>query len=165
MKFSTSILSAVLALSACSSTYAFSAQRSILSLVKNNSVRSSPLASTVENTKGIASADTIATNAAVNGLNDTACQPLSPEFQAARDAVVQKFTTALPDPALEKPLVHFMEEYFAVLDTASKSGMKNPEGSDITAQQAMKMMGETLQYGGWLLFRSQWWRSNKLSRL
>lgn len=108
----------------------------------------SRLASTVEKTEsGSSSSDAVAANAAANGLNDTARQPLSPEFQAARDAAVSKLTADLPNPALEKPLVHFMEEYFAAVDTAAKSGAKNPDGSDITAMQAMKEMGRTLGFG------------------
>lgn len=60
---------------------------------------------------------------------------------------VGKFSESLPDKSLEKPLVHFMTEYFGALDAANKAGAKNPDGSDITAQQAVKEMIGTLGYG------------------
>lgn len=53
----------------------------------------------------------------------------------------------LPNAALEGPLVHFMDEYFHALSIASRSGSKNPDGSNITAAQATKTMMTTLRYG------------------
>mmetsp|Transcript_11015 Transcript_11015/g.27092 ORF Transcript_11015/g.27092 Transcript_11015/m.27092 type:complete len:466 (-) Transcript_11015:240-1637(-) len=156
MRFSTSILSTVLVLAASSSTcHGFGAHRTgpSSSLAQNSPGRSttfSRLASTVEKTESSPSssdAATVAANAAANGLNDTGRRPLSPDFQTARDAAVSKLTADLPDPSLKVPLVHFMEEYFAAVDTAAKSGAKNPDGSDITAMQAMNEMGRTLGYG------------------
>mmetsp|Transcript_17429 Transcript_17429/g.37640 ORF Transcript_17429/g.37640 Transcript_17429/m.37640 type:complete len:464 (+) Transcript_17429:144-1535(+) len=156
MKFSTSILSAALVLGASSSTYAFSAQKSAQSLTRNTSFRStvSRLASTTE-AKAAATEDSKANvviaadddDAAANGLNDTGRMPLTPEFQMARDAAVSKLTSSLPNPALEKPLVYFMDEYFSSLATAAKSGVKNKDGSDVTPEQALKQMGSTLNYG------------------
>jgi glycerol-3-phosphate O-acyltransferase len=48
---------------------------------------------------------------------------------------------------LEKPLVHFVQEYFAALAAAAQAGSKNPDGSDITAQQAAEQMLGTLDLG------------------
>ena len=156
MKFSTAILSAALVLSASSSSYAFTAQRSLTRTAIVRSTASSRLSSStpqVEPAEALTPSqstnkddDTIATIAAANGLNDTSSS-LSPEFQAACDAAISKLTASLPNPALEKPLTHFMTEYFGALDTAAKAGNKNADGSDITPQQAMKEMGTTLQYG------------------
>ena len=156
MKFSTAILSAALVLSASSSSYAFTAQRSLTRTAIVRSTASSRLSSStpqVEPAEALTPSqstnkddDTIATNAAANGLNDTSSS-LSPEFQAACDAAISKLTASLPNPALEKPLTHFMTEYFGALDTAAKAGNKNADGSDITPQQALKEMGTTLQYG------------------
>mmetsp|Transcript_3544 Transcript_3544/g.7742 ORF Transcript_3544/g.7742 Transcript_3544/m.7742 type:complete len:451 (+) Transcript_3544:163-1515(+) len=149
MKFSTSILTAALVLGASSSTYAFSTQQS--TLTRNNIGRSSslgPLASSTEDKVETAAASSSTAATPANGLNDTAPgsrTPLTPEFQAVRDAAVGQLK--LPNPALEKPLVHFMDEYFASLCTAAAAGAKNPDGSEITAQQAGKMMMTTLSYG------------------
>jgi len=145
MKFSTAILSVALALSASSTTHAFT------SSTINNSVRriSSLGAAEIKEASTNSSKDTTSTtaaNAATNGLNDTS-STLSPEFEGARDMAIAKLSASLPNPALEKPLAHFMSEYFAALDTAAKAGNKNADGSDITAEQAMKEMGRTLQYG------------------
>ena len=73
--------------------------------------------------------------------------PMDDEFQGARDAAVSALTSQLPNPALEGPLVHFMDEYFHALYTASNSGSKNPDGSEITAKQATQNMMSTLSYG------------------
>jgi len=40
-----------------------------------------------------------------------------------------------------------MDEYFASLATAAKSGVKNADGSGVTAEQAMRNMGGTLNFG------------------
>ncbi|KAL3808085.1 hypothetical protein ACHAXA_006847 [Cyclostephanos tholiformis] len=72
---------------------------------------------------------------------------LDPEFQSARDASVAKLSSSLPSPSLERPLVHFVDEYFRALCEASANGSKNPDGSDITASQASRMMLTTLGYG------------------
>lgn len=147
MKFSTSILSAALVLGASSSTYAFSAQ----SLARNTAFRSTTarLAASTTETKAAADKDSKAdaADAPASGLNDTGRTPLTPEFQMARDAAVSKLSSTLPNPALEKPLVYFMDEYFSSLATAAKSGVTNADGSAVTAEQAMKNMGGTLNFG------------------
>eukprot|EP00581_Thalassiosira_minuscula_P011175 CAMPEP_0183721002 /NCGR_PEP_ID=MMETSP0737-20130205/13452_1 /TAXON_ID=385413 /ORGANISM="Thalassiosira miniscula, Strain CCMP1093" /LENGTH=456 /DNA_ID=CAMNT_0025950961 /DNA_START=136 /DNA_END=1506 /DNA_ORIENTATION=+ len=148
MKFSTAILSAALVIGASTTSNAFSSQKSSLA---RNAVRihSAPLSSTTEgDTTAATSADTTAAeNAAANGLNDTGRAPLTPEFQGARDAAAAMLTKSLPNPALEKPLMHFMDEYFASLATSAKAGNKNLDGSEVTAEQAMKTFMSTLQYG------------------
>lgn len=152
MKFCASILAAALVASISNSANAFTTQQSAPSLTRNtNNERCfAPLASTTEDQQQVETSASNDSGAASNnnGLNDTAPgarTPLSPDFQAARDAAVGQLK--LPNPALEKPLVHFMDEYFAACATASASGAKNPDGSEITAQQALKMMGTTLSYG------------------
>mmetsp|Transcript_41502 Transcript_41502/g.74813 ORF Transcript_41502/g.74813 Transcript_41502/m.74813 type:complete len:462 (-) Transcript_41502:124-1509(-) len=154
MKFSTSILSAVLVLSASTSTtYGFSNQmESFRKVYPSVTPNTAPLASTAEETSASTTTTVAATitpdeNASANGLNDTSSPTLSPEFQKARDTAVSMLTTSLPNPALEKPLVHFMDEYFTSLATSANSGSKNPDGSEITAGQALKNMMETLNYG------------------
>ncbi|KAL7533747.1 hypothetical protein ACHAXR_007031 [Thalassiosira sp. AJA248-18] len=160
MKFSTSILTAALVLSTSTSTYAFSTQRSTtLSRTSSSSSRSSTrpvvarLASTIEDKAETSAAatssddDTIAENASANGLNDTATPALSPEFQGALDAVLAGLIKTLPNPALEKPLVHFCTEYFNSLAAARKAGVTNPDGSEVTAEQAMQQMLRTLSFG------------------
>mmetsp|Transcript_2699 Transcript_2699/g.4886 ORF Transcript_2699/g.4886 Transcript_2699/m.4886 type:complete len:145 (-) Transcript_2699:22-456(-) len=140
MKFSTSILSAVLVLSASTSTtYGFSNQmESFRKVYPSVTPNTAPLASTAEETSASTTTTVAATitpdeNASANGLNDTSSPTLSPEFQKARDTAVSMLTTSLPNPALEKPLVHFMDEYFTSLATSANSGSKNPDGSEITA--------------------------------
>ena len=145
MKFSSAILSAALVLGASSSTYAFTAQRSLVAS-GTIGIRNAVSSLSATEAKESASSSAVADNAAANSLNDTA-PTMAPEFQAARDAAIAKLTSSLPNPALEKPLAHFMSEYFAALDTAAKAGSKNADGSDITPQQALKEMGTTLQYG------------------
>lgn len=143
MKFSTAILSAALVLSGSSSTYAFSSQKSAPARIGRTLLASTTEQKATEDK----SSDAAASNAAANSLNDTGSAPLPKDFQAACDAAVSKLTSSLPNPALEKPLVHFMNEYFTSLATAKMSGAKNPDGSEITAEQAMKEMGSTLNYG------------------
>jgi len=76
---------------------------------------------------------------------------LSPAFQSARDASVtqiESLLTASPQYApLAPPLIHFMDEYFRSLSAASDAKSKNPDGSDITAEQAAKQMMRTVQFG------------------
>lgn len=60
---------------------------------------------------------------------------------------VAGFTAKLPDPRLEKPLVHFMDEYFAAISAGATAGVTNKDGSEVTAEQAMKSMMTTLQFG------------------
>lgn len=105
---------------------------------------SSSLASTMEDKTVDA---TTATTISINGLNDTARPALTPQFQKARDTAVKALTSSLPNPALEKPLVHFMDEYFAALATAAQAKSTNPDGSEITPAQAMQTMMTTLNYG------------------
>lgn len=163
MKFTSAILSTFLLLDA--STHAFTSHRRLSntssSSVRNAGASSSTirtgLASTTEDktvdidttttTADTNAAATIATNAAVNGLNDTARPALTPEFQKARDTAVMALTSKLPNPALEKPLVHFMDEYFAALATAAQAHSTNPDGSEITPLQAMQAMLATLNFG------------------
>lgn len=73
--------------------------------------------------------------------------PLTPSFQSALDQSTAAISTKLADSPLRRPLVHFMEEYFAALCRAAHEGEKNPDGSDITAQQAVKEMMGTLGFG------------------
>jgi len=88
------------------------------------------------------------TATATASSSDTPSHPfLDPEFQNAWDVAVMTLTQQLPNPALEGPLVHFMDEYFHALAVAANSGMKNPDGSDVTATQATKTMMSTLSYG------------------
>lgn len=156
MKFAATILSAALALSASStSTHAFSTTRQSASSTRSAHVGRSfaPLASTstedkLETAAAAAPDVSAGDGASANGLNDTAPgarTPLSPAFRAARDAAVAELR--LPDPALEQPLVHFMDEYFAALATASASGARNPDGSEITAEQAVASMRAVLRCG------------------
>ncbi|KAL3801907.1 hypothetical protein ACHAWO_010679 [Cyclotella atomus] len=80
----------------------------------------------------------------------TETSTLSPDFQTARDASVSKIDGMLSTTkyaALSPPLIHFVDEYFRSLCDASASGAKNPDGSDITAQQAVKEMMRTIQFG------------------
>lgn len=155
MKFSTSILSAALALGACGSATAFSTHQST-SLSRSNVGRTtalvSPLASTMEDkVEETTSSDPAAAapSAPVDGMNDTApARPkLTPQFQAARDAAAAGVAGSLPDPSLEGPLVHFMDEYFCALQSAAESGAKNPDGSDVTPMQAAGRFAQTLAYG------------------
>eukprot|EP01083_Nonionella_stella_P009169 26527_1 len=149
MKFSTAILTAALILSASTSN-AFSTQQP-LGVTRTSARSTSTLLSTVEDEKTettlAANSDAVAQNASNNSLNDTGRAPLAPSFQKARDMTVAGFVSKLPDPSLEKPLVHFMDEYFASLAQAAAAGVKNPDGSEVTAEQAMKQMAGTLQYG------------------
>jgi len=154
MKFSTSILSVALALGTSSFTYAFSTQQSTSSWSRtNNNIGSrwpflGPLSSTTEDKVESTAASSADATPKPSGLNDTAPgTTLPPEFQVARDAVVAGLTASIPNPALEKPLVYFMDQYFSALAAAAASGSKNPDGSDITAKQAAKLMSETLSYG------------------
>jgi len=72
---------------------------------------------------------------------------LDHEFQAARDAAVIKLSSALPNPKLVAPLVHFVDEYFRALCEACAGGSKNPDGSTVSAEQATRTMLTTLNYG------------------
>ncbi len=155
MKFSSAILSAALFLGvSTTSSNAFSSYNNYKS-TNNAPVRaggkqssSSALASTMEDKTVDTTIDATTANAApVNGLNDTARPSLAPEFQKARDSAVKALTSSLPNPALMKPLVHFMDEYFCALATAAHAKSTNPDGSDITPQQAMQAMMTTLNYG------------------
>lgn len=49
--------------------------------------------------------------------------------------------------ALEKPLTHFISEYFQSLSDAAAAGATNPDGTPVTPQQAAKNMLTTLSYG------------------
>ena len=76
---------------------------------------------------------------------------LSPSFQAARDASVSQIESLLsqtPQYApLAPPLIHFMDEYFRSLSAASSHGSRNPDGTDITPQQAAEEMMRTIRFG------------------
>lgn len=159
MKFISAILSAALVLGASTSATAFNSHSAYNSLRRTGSRRQTNVGTpkstmedkTVDKTvTTTATTTTIATTnaaAAANGLNDTARPALAPEFQMARDTAVKALTSSLPNPALERPLVHFMDEYFAALATAANANSKNPDGGDITPQQAMRTMMATLNYG------------------
>ena len=146
MKFSTTILSAALALSASTSVRAFSTQSQRTSSLARAGVRS-PIIGLASTTEAASTKDSTDDNATTNSLNDTAPEPLSPEWQGALDTIIGGLTQTLPNKALEAPLVHFVTEYFNALSNSSKAGSKNPDGSDITPQQAMKQMMGTLQFG------------------
>jgi glycerol-3-phosphate O-acyltransferase len=153
MRFASAIVSAALVLGVSTTTNAFTFSSHRLSnahVVRTSSLASTTEDKTVDNTIEATTettATTIATNAAANGLNDTARPSLTPEFQKARDSAFKALTSSLPNPALEKPLVHFMDEYFAALATAAKAGATNPDGTPITPTQAMQSMLTTLNFG------------------
>jgi glycerol-3-phosphate O-acyltransferase len=137
MKFSSSILSAALLLSAsCSSAVAFSTyQRTLASSLRSISTATPTfLASTTEKSAECTSAPST----------------ISPEFEGARDQAIATLRAQLPPEALstlEQPLTHFISEYFQSLSDAAAAGVKNPDGSAVTPQQAVKNMLTTLSYG------------------
>lgn len=80
----------------------------------------------------------------------TSTSTLSPSFQTARDSSVSQIESLLsttPYAALSPPLIHFMDEYFRSLSDASDHGARNPDGSEITAEQAVREMMRTIQFG------------------
>ena len=93
-------------------------------------------------------AATAAAAASSSSSSSSSSRPaLDPEFRGARDAAVSALSSSLPNPALEGPLVHFVDEYFAARSSAAASGARNPDGSEITAGQAAETMMTTLGYG------------------
>ena len=118
-----------------------------LSNNSNNVVFPSPLSTSSSSITMVATSKNNAVSTTTNTASTTSRPPMDVEFQTARDAAVSALASQLPNPALEGPLVHFMDEYFHALYTASTSGSKNPDGSDITAEQATSNMMSTLGYG------------------
>mmetsp|Transcript_6489 Transcript_6489/g.9553 ORF Transcript_6489/g.9553 Transcript_6489/m.9553 type:complete len:453 (+) Transcript_6489:60-1418(+) len=138
MKFSSSILSAALLVSAsCSSAAAFSThQRTVSSSsMRTSSSSTTFLASTTEKSAECSS---------------STATTITPEFAGARDQAIATLKAQLPPEALstlEQPLTHFISEYFQSLSDSAAVGTKNPDGSEVTPQQAVKNMLTTLSYG------------------
>ena len=101
-----------------------------------------PLASTTDTEAAAATA-----LAASSASSASSPAPLAPDFQAARDSVAAVIASSVPDPALEAPLVYFVEEYFRALAAAGAAGATNPDGSAVTAGQALDNMRTTLDFG------------------
>eukprot|EP00986_Skeletonema_menzelii_P012193 scaffold6613_cov237-Skeletonema_menzelii.AAC.1 len=144
MKFSSSILSTALLVSAsCSSAAAFSThQRTLAS--SSSSMR------TTSSTTFLASTTEKETECSSSSSTSTTTRTISPEFKEARDQAIATLKAQLPPeaaPALEQPLAHFVSEYFQALSDSAAAGTKNPDGSAVTPQQAVKNMLTTLSYG------------------
>ena len=68
--------------------------------------------------------------------------PLSPEFDAARDATIQVLSKAVESDRLKALLTHFTEEYFSACYAANAAGVE-----EVTPKYTAKSMMNALQYG------------------
>ena len=100
------------------------------------SILNSPSSSSAETSV----ASTVSTTAATATEHHRG--PLSPEFEAARDATIQMLARAVGSDRLKALLTHFTEEYFSACYAANVAGVE-----EVTPKYTAKSMMNALQYG------------------